>query len=129
MSTLLDAEKIATINRFDAEKRYKYLVKEVIAQGEIWILNDDDGCVMLNTDDEDCVPVWPHEEFALAWATGEWDGCTAKRISLDKWYHRWTPGLIDDELEIVIFPNESEDGLVVSPDELDFELKQQARKG
>ena len=30
---------------------------------------------MLNSEEEDCVPVWPNEEFALQWATGEWSEC------------------------------------------------------
>ncbi|MGF1702283.1 DUF2750 domain-containing protein [Photobacterium makurazakiensis] len=128
MSTSLEASQVEAIQGYDTEKRYKYLVKEVVANREIWILTDEHGCVMLNTDDEDCVPVWPNQEFAESWATGEWDNCKAESISLNKWHSRWTHGLEDDELAIVIFPNQNEDGLVVYPDELDFELKQQARK-
>ncbi|WIH25213.1 DUF2750 domain-containing protein [Photobacterium damselae] len=127
MTTPLDDAKIAEIQAFDAEKRYKYLVKEVVANREIWILVDEHGCVMLNTEDEDCVPVWPNKEFAEAWATGDWAECKAESISLNKWHSRWTHGLEDDELAVVIFPNQDEDGLVVFPDELDFELKQQAK--
>ncbi|ARR51209.1 DUF2750 domain-containing protein [Photobacterium damselae subsp. damselae] len=128
MTTPLDDAKIAEIQAFDAEKRYKYLVKEVVANREIWILVDEHGCVMLNTEDEDCVPVWPNKEFAEAWATGDWAECKAESISLNKWHSRWTHGLEDDELAVVIFPNQDEDGLVVFPDELDFELKQQVKK-
>lgn len=128
MTTPLDDAKIAEIQAFDAEKRYKYLVKEVVTNREIWILVDEHGCVMLNTEDEDCVPVWPNKEFAEAWATGDWAKCKAESISLNKWHSRWTHGLEDDELAVVIFPNQDEDGLVVFPDELDFELKQQAKK-
>ncbi|HIF9081603.1 TPA: DUF2750 domain-containing protein [Photobacterium damselae] len=128
MTTPLDDAKIAEIQAFDAEKRYKYLVKEVVTNREIWILVDEHGCVMLNTEDEDCVPVWPNKEFAEAWATGDWAECKAESISLNKWHSRWTHGLEDDELAVVIFPNQDEDGLVVFPDELDFELKQQVKK-
>ncbi|MCG7587779.1 MULTISPECIES: DUF2750 domain-containing protein [Photobacterium] len=128
MSNPLDSSQITAIQAYDAEKRYKYLVKEVVSNRQIWILTDEHGCVMLNTDDEDCVPVWPNKEFAESWATGEWESCKAEAISLNKWHSRWTHGLEDDELAVVIFPNQDEDGLVVYPDELDFELKQQARK-
>lgn len=128
MSNALDASRIAEIQALDAEQRYQYLVKEVVANRQIWILTDEHGCVMLNTEDEDCIPVWPNQEFAEAWATGEWEHCKAEAISLNKWHSRWTVGLEDDELAIVIFPNEEEDGLVVYPDELDNELKQRARK-
>ncbi|OAN13048.1 hypothetical protein A3K86_15395 [Photobacterium jeanii] len=128
MATPLDQAQIDTINQYDTEQRYKYLLKEVVTNREIWILTDEHGCVMLNSEDEDCVPVWPNQEFAEAWATGDWDNCKAEAISLNKWHSRWTYGLEDDELAIAIFPNQDEEGLVVFPDEFDFELKQQARK-
>lgn len=135
MSQALDAQTIKTINQYDGEQRYKYFVKTAIKNQQIWILNDDDGCVMLTTEDEDCVPVWPNEAFAKAWASGEWEGCQAKCIELDKWLKDWTPGLLDDDLCIVVFPttqngqhSENEEGLVVFADELDFELRQKPRR-
>nr|WP_235869828.1 DUF2750 domain-containing protein [Veronia nyctiphanis] len=112
----------------DAERRYSYLRKEVVANREIWILVDDHGCVMLNTEDEDCVPVWPNREFAEMWANGEWEECRAESIALNKWHSRWTMGLEDDELAIVVFPNTENDGLILYPDEFDQDLKKQARK-
>ncbi|GAB6261345.1 DUF2750 domain-containing protein [Photobacterium sp. R1] len=129
MSTpLLSQEQIDTILQYDAEKRFQYLLKEVTSQGQIWILTDEHGCVMLNSDDEDCVPVWPNQEFAQAWATGDWKDCKPESISVNKWHTRWTPGLEDDELAIVIFPSLEEEGLILYPDEFDDALKQQAKK-
>ena len=72
---------LADIAQYSPEQRLDYLVKEIIKNQKVWILTDDDGCVMLNTDDEDCAPVWPSEAFAQAWATGEWADC--KAISID----------------------------------------------
>jgi hypothetical protein len=128
MSKPIDANLFASIQQYDPEQRLAYLLKEVVANKEIWILTDQDGCVMLNTDDEDCAPVWPNEEFAQAWATGEWAECKAEAISLNKWHSRWTSGLEQDDVSIAVFPNLDEEGLVISSQELDFELKQQARK-
>jgi hypothetical protein len=124
----LDTTTLSTIEKYDGEQRYKYLLKTVVSNDLIWILTDDDGCVMLNTDDEDCVPVWPHEALAKAWATDQWQGCKAQSITLHKWHADWTSGLMDDDLAIVVFPNRDNEGLVVFPDEFDFELKQQANK-
>lgn len=128
MSQTLDAELVAKIQGYDAEKRLSYLLKEVTTQRQIWILTDEHGCVMLNTDDEDCVPIWPNAEFAQAWATGEWEHCKTEAISLAKWQSRWTNGLLDDELALVVFPNQDEEGLVLFPDEFDMELQKQIKK-
>jgi hypothetical protein len=83
---------------------------------------------MLNTEDEDCTPVWPSEVFAQAWATGDWSDCEPKAIDLNTWHSRWTQGLEDDDVAIAVFPSENEEGLVISAQEFDFELKTKARK-
>lgn len=127
MTKTLDADTIRNIEQYDAEQRFKYLLKEVKSNAEIWILADTDGCVMLNTEDEDCVPVWPNETFAKAWATEEWGDCQAKAIPLQKWLNDWTSGLLDDDLAVVVFPNQNNEGVVVFPDELDAELRKNKR--
>lgn len=128
MSTPLDADQQAKINAFDADKRFQYLITEVLANQQIWILVDEHGCVMLNTEDEDCVPIWPNKEFAQSWATGEWAKCKVEAISVAKWRSRWTSGLIGDELAVAAFPDQEGDGMVISPDELDFELSRKVKK-
>lgn len=121
-------ELVKTIEDYNDEKRLTYLVQQVIANKEIWILADEHGCVMLNTEDEDCVPVWPNEEFAQRWATDEWQECRAEVISLAKWDSHWTPGLSDDELALVVFPNQDNQGLVLYPDEFESALQKEIKK-
>lgn len=128
MSNPIDPNTLNQIAQYTPEQRLNYLVKEVIQHQQVWILTDQDGCVMLNTEDEDCAPVWPSKEFAQAWATGDWADCEPKAIDLKTWHSRWTHGLEDDDVSIAVFPREDQDGLVISSQELDFELKSQARK-
>ncbi|MFB9215111.1 DUF2750 domain-containing protein [Vibrio sinaloensis] len=123
MSESLSQEQIDTVNKMRPEERLNYCFKEMAKSRKVWILTDEHGCVMLNTEDEDCVPVWPHEEFANQWATGEWEHCKAESISTAKWFSRWTYGLEEDELAVVVFPNQNEEGVVLFPDEFEFELK------
>ncbi|MCG3728274.1 DUF2750 domain-containing protein [Vibrio cincinnatiensis] len=125
MAESLNAEQISALNHYDSEQRMKYAVKHIVIHQQVWILKDQHGCVMLNTEDEDCVPVWPHQELAQAWATGEWADCEAQAIPLNQWRSRWTPGLADDELSVVVFPNDREEGVVLFPDEFDIELDKQ----
>ena len=127
MSAPLDTDQMQRIQQYNAQKRYDYLIKEILKHKEIWLLVDEHGCVMLNTEEEDCVPVWPNKEFAQTWATEEWSHCTPEAISLEKWHNRWTHGLEEDELAIVVFPDQNNEGLIFFPDEFDFEL-QQAKK-
>jgi len=124
----LTPELITTIEEYDEQKRLKYLLEAVIKNREIWILVDEHGCMMLNTEDQDCVPVWPNKAFAQNWITDDWKDCEAEAISLNKWQSRWIPGLEEDELAIVVFPNQAEEGLVLFPNEFDFELSKQSKK-
>lgn len=112
----------------NAESRLQYLLEQVIANQEVWILADEHGCVMLNTDEEDCIPVWPSQEFAQSWATEEWKACEAEAIPLSKWFSHWITGLSEDELAIVIFPDENNEGLVLYPEELEGMLQKKIAK-
>lgn len=126
---VMNVQEIEQIQSSNEEQRFHYFMKEVVEHRKIWILIDEHGSVMLNTEEEDCVPVWPHKEFAESWATGEWEQCQAEAISLNKWHSRWTVGLEEDDLSVVVFPNQQEKGEVLSPEMFDFELTKQERKG
>ena len=128
MSDTQNTDIINNINQFTPEQRLAYLVKESVLNKQLWILTDQDGCVMLNTEDEDCTPVWPSEAFAQSWATDDWSECKAKAIDLKTWHSRWTQGLEDDDVAIAVFPSENGEGLVMSAQEFDFELKTKAKK-
>jgi hypothetical protein len=110
-----------------ADKRYTYLLKQVALTQEIWILTDEHGCLMLSSEDEDCVPVWPAKEFAQYWATGDWAECVPKAISLEDWLSRWTSGLEGDEVNVAVFPNPEEEGLIIFPDAFDEELRKSGK--
>ena len=125
---MLEQARIKQILQMDDAQRATYFLKEVVENNQLWILTDEHGCVMLNTEEEDCVPVWPNQEFAEAWATDEWQECKPEAISLNKWFSRWSHGLADDELAVIVFPSQNEQGLVYYPEELEHDLKQQQSK-
>jgi len=122
MSTLT-TQRIKEILKLNQQQRFQYFCKEVNKQKQVWLLVDEHGCVMLNTEDEDCVPVWPNKEFAEDWATEEWSHCKPESISLEKWNNRWTRGLEEDELSIVVFPDKDLNGEIFFPDEFEHALK------
>ncbi|MEH0741644.1 DUF2750 domain-containing protein [Vibrio cholerae] len=119
----LSEEQKTSIDKMRPDERFNYCLNAIAKERKVWILTDEHGCVMLNTEDDDCVPVWPSEEFAREWATGEWSECEPQSISTAKWFSRWTVGLEQDELSVVVFPDRNEEGVVLFPDEFEFELK------
>lgn len=99
----------------NAEQRFHYLISAVCEYECVWVLTDEHGCMMLNSEDEDCLPVWPSEQYAQAWATGEWQQCQATAIELSIWQSKWTKGLTEDALMLVVFPNEQQEGWIIDP--------------
>ena len=112
----------------DPMERFNLFFKKTAESKKIWLLIDEHGSVLLNTDDEECVPVWPTQEHALQWATEEWEGFTAESISIAKWKSRWTRGLEQDDLSIVVFPDPEGEGVVLYPDEFEFEVSKRERR-
>jgi uncharacterized protein DUF2750 len=128
MTTGITAATLKTVENYDENQRFNYLLAQIINNNELWLLTDEHGCMMLNSDDEDCVPIWPNKEFAELWINDDWQACKAESISLNKWFSRWTHGLLDDDLSIVAFPNQQQEGLVLYADEFEYELKKQQLK-
>lgn len=112
----------------DPTERMNQFFKHVGVTLKIWLLVDEHGSVLLSADDEDCVPVWPSEEHAQQWAIEEWEGFKPEPISVAKWKSRWTSGLEDDELSIIVFPDKNGEGIVLYPEEFEFELVKRERK-
>lgn len=114
MSVLSEQEIYALSNK-NSQNRLDYLVEKIKEHGKVWILADDHGAVMFNTDDEDFLPVWPHEEIAKNWCNQEWENCNPIAINLDKWLQDWTPGLEQDEVLVLAFPNDENEAEMLDP--------------
>ncbi|PWI33287.1 DUF2750 domain-containing protein [Vibrio albus] len=112
----------------DPTERMNQFFNTVANDLKIWLLVDEHGSVLLTADDEDCVPVWPTQAHAEQWATEEWEGFKPEAISVAKWKSRWTPGLEEDELSVIVFPDQQGEGIVLYPDEFDSELRKRESK-
>ena len=119
MSFELTEQQFRYVSHLTADQRYDYFVSTVSDWQQVWSLHGKGGWVVVSsTDGEECFPVWPHPDYAAAWATGDWADCRPEAIPLDVWLERWTPGMEQDGTLLAVFPNEEEEGVVVSPGEL-----------
>lgn len=119
MSYPLSDRDYDAVLRLSAEDRYDYFVDKVVEGDQVWSLKGADGWVVMTSEDgEECLPVWPHPDFAAAWATGEWADCEPTAVDLDAWLERWTPGMEKDGTMLAVFPRSDEEGLVVPPGEV-----------
>ncbi|MCL1141931.1 DUF2750 domain-containing protein [Shewanella gaetbuli] len=119
---------VAELLNLTPEGRYDYMIEQVKANKVIWSLQDNDGCVMLTTEDEDCIPMWPSEETAALWAVDDWKDCEPLAIDLDEFQQRWVSGMEEDDLFIAVFPVQDDLGVVVAPYEVDQRLTPKSNK-
>ena len=126
MPRSIDKSALAQLESLDSQARYEYLVEQLIENQQVWILSDKAGFVLLNSDGQDCLPVWPHSEAASEWVKGDWKACSPQAIALDVWQERWTAGLIEDKFYIATFPNQAEEALVIEAGDFDEDLSNAA---
>lgn len=123
MTDPLAAADFQAILQSSAEARYDYFLQQALATGCVWTLRADDGGVLMSAEGQECMPIWPSQAFAEAWAEGDWADCAPFRIELAAWLQRWLPGMQADGLRVVVFPGEAEDGLVLGPQELKQDIQ------
>ncbi|GGI69606.1 DUF2750 domain-containing protein [Shewanella gelidii] len=116
------AKKLADIKSMTPEARYDYFVEQVKQHKVLWSLQDSEGCVMLTTEEEDCIPLWPSEETAKMWAVDDWKTCEPFAIPLEEWQSRWVSGMEDDDLFVAVLPMQDDLGVVVPPFEVNERL-------
>ncbi|MBE1300833.1 MAG: DUF2750 domain-containing protein [Alteromonadaceae bacterium] len=122
--TQLTDQQIEDVLKKNPDNRYEYLLDSIKESGEMWILADDVGAVMFNSEDEeDLVPIWPTKQFAELWRSDEWQHCKPIAVTVKKWLADWTPGLEEDEIAIVAFPNQDNEGLILAPYQLHERLE------
>ena len=87
---LSDTERNAAL-QLNADYRFDHFISKLVEHEELFVLTDEHGVMMLTTEEEDCIPVWPHPDYAKAWAEGE--GPSANRSpspSRCGWIAGWT---------------------------------------
>lgn len=118
MTYTLSPKEFHSVSGMSAEERFDYFVDAIIKSKEVWTLSSDQGTVLMSSEGEDCLPVWPHPDFAEQWVSGDWSDCTAMSIDLGVWLERWLPGMDEDGIALAVFPGTEEEGIVVTAKEM-----------
>jgi hypothetical protein len=66
-------------------------------------------------DDHKCIPVWPHPEYAKAFAATQLAPTKFQRLTLSVFRDNWLPNMQRDNLYACIFPTPQSPGIAVEP--------------
>jgi len=124
MSYPLDEQQFDRVNKLNAHQRFDEFVAKVTEHEQVWGLSSAGGWAIVSAEGDDCFPVWPHPDFAAAWAVGDLADCTPQPIALSAWMQKWTSGMQEDGTLVLVFPtnDDTDEGLVLGADELEDAL-------
>jgi hypothetical protein len=97
-------KEFAAVMKMTPLGRYEYFVKRAADQQELWSLWDEGWALLGDKEQGGFVPIWPHPDFAKAYANGEWSEYLPKSIHLDDWLEKWMSGMLRDHRNVAVFP-------------------------
>lgn len=117
--TVISSEEFIALSKMLPEQRFDYAIEQMIERKTLWGLFGENGWLMLKAEDDACVPVWPHKEFAEAWVKDDFPDCQAKQIEFSDWFGQWLPGMKNNGTLVLVFPlGDDEEGIMLEAQEM-----------
>lgn len=109
------------------ESRYKYFIRTVAAEEEVWGLADDEGWLMLEVDGEesDALAVFPNSEFAAIFQKeGDFNEFRIETLDLYEFFE-WLEDFEVEKIRVAVFPTPNFQSAVMRPEIVreDFETE------
>ena len=121
---LTETERNAALHLV-ADYRYDHFVSKAARHGMVWILKDEEGPLLLDSEGEACLPVWPHPDYAQAWVDDdELAGFVPQSVTLPVWIEQWAAGLSQDGIAVAVFPLQDAAGIVEDAEDLAATLRE-----
>jgi len=129
MTYALNKAEFDNVLKLAGPARYRHFIARIADWQQVWTLRQPDGFVTLGDDEGHiCVPLWPHADYAMAFAVGDWSTCVPVDIDLDSFKEKWLPGMTRDSYLVAVFPTPSQKGVVVEPARLADDLNEELAK-
>ncbi len=123
----LTRKEIEEILARKPESRYKYFIRTVAAEEEVWGLADEEGWLMLEIEGEegDALAVFPNPEFAEIFKKeGEFDEFQVEPLDLYEFFE-WLEDFQEQKMKVAVFPTPNFQSAVMRPEVVreDFETE------
>ncbi len=122
---MLTQKQIEEILAKKPESRYKYFVRTVAAEEEVWGLADEEGWLLLedDEDDTDVLAVFPNPEFAEIFRDkGGFDEFKVEVLDLYE-FLEWLNDFEKEKMKIAVFPTPDFQSAVMTPERLRADFK------
>ncbi|GGF80495.1 DUF2750 domain-containing protein [Alteromonas lipolytica] len=110
-------------SQLPARERAELLIDRVLENQFIWGLMGTEGWVMVDSETQTCLPLWPDEASVAFWQRKDLPDSKPQAIPLQEFTATWLPGLKKNQIAVMLFPSGSlREGIVTSADELLLQL-------
>ena len=112
------------------ESRYKYFVRTVISEEEVWGLADEEGWLMLEDDSDGTgvLAVFPNPEFASVFqAAGDFEDFQVEPLDLAE-FMEWLDDFEKEKMKVAVFPTPDMQSAVMTPERLRDDFKKEFDK-
>ena len=125
----MNRKQFDSVVSLDAPKRYQHFISKIADWEEVWSLKNTEGFVgMADDNGNECIPFWPHPDYAEALANIEWNDCKPEKIPLDAFIGKWLPGMEKDGINVAVFPTPESKGIMVNPKQLKTDLEAESKQ-
>jgi len=127
---MLAQKQIEEILAKKPENRYKYFIKTVAEEEEVWGLADEEGWLLLEDeeDDTDVLAVFPNPEFAEIFREKD-DFGEFQVEALDLYeFMEWLDDFEKEKMKIAVFPTPDFQSAVMTPGRLKDDFQEQFDK-
>lgn len=125
----LSAEQYEALLQSTGPERLKHFIQHAADSESIWSLRDARGWLILPDErGNPAFPVWPHPDYALAYATEDWQEFSPDEIGIHEFIKKWLPDLNARGMPVAVFPTPSMTAVWMRPDEMRRHLKQVLEK-
>ncbi len=122
----LNRQQFQAVSALASHQRYRHFIGRVSDWQLVWGLRNEGGWVTASDSNGNPVaPFWPHPDYAIACAVGEWAGNSPASIDVHHFLSRWLPGMEKDGMLAAVFPTPAMQGLVVSPRQLQRDIEEE----
>lgn len=122
----LNRQQFQAVSALASHQRYRHFIGRVSDWQLVWGLRNEGGWVTASDSNANPVaPFWPHPDYAIACAVGEWAGNSPASIDVHHFLSRWLPGMEKDGMLAAVFPTLAMQGLVVSPHQLQRDIEEE----
>lgn len=127
---MLTQKQIEEILAKKPENRYKYFIRTVAAEEEVWGLADKEGWLLLEDDDDDTdvLAVFPNPEFAEIFREkGDFGEFQVEALDLYE-FMEWLDDFEIEKMKVAVFPTPDFQSAVMTPQRLKIDFQEQFDK-